>query len=117
MTFPRDNPLIHSVNAGINSDDFPTTWGTFEDTAELILSLLEGCLVATFDISAAYRLTPIHPDQQSSLCLLWDGKVYVDRAVMFGLSLSASAFGALADMLVDIYVCTCWIQCHPKVGG
>ena len=31
MSFPRDNPLIHSVNASINSDNFPTTWGTFED--------------------------------------------------------------------------------------
>ena len=70
MSFPRDNPLIHSVYASINSDNFPTTWGTFEDMAELILSLPEGCLTVTFDISAAYHLTPIHPDQQSSLCLL-----------------------------------------------
>ena len=104
MSFPRDDPLIHSVNAGINSDDFPTTWGNFEDTAELILSLPEGCLAVTFDILAAYCLTPIHPDQQSSLCLLWDGKVYVDRAVMFSLFSSAGVFGAVADMLVDIYV-------------
>ena len=55
-------------------------------------------------ISAAYRLTPIHSDQQNSLCLLWNGKVYVDHAVMFGLSSSTGVFGTVADMLVDIYI-------------
>ncbi|CAA7270073.1 unnamed protein product [Cyclocybe aegerita] len=62
-----------------------------------------GCRAATFDISAAYRLTPIRPDQQNALCILWDGKVRVDRAVMFGMASSAGVFGCVADMLVDIY--------------
>ena len=69
MSYPRNHPSITSVNHGINSDDFPTAWGTFDDTAALILSLPAGCLAATFDISAAYRLTPIRPDQQHHLCV------------------------------------------------
>jgi hypothetical protein len=92
------------VNAGVNADDFPTSWGTFDDTAALILSLPAGCLAATFDISAAYRLTPIRPDQQNSLCIFWNDRVHVDRAVMFGLSSSAGVFGSVADMLVAIYI-------------
>lgn len=79
-------------------------WGTFDSTAELILSLPHGCLAATFDISAAYRITPVRPNQQSSLCVFWDGMVHVDRAVMFGLSSSAGVFGSVADMLVAIYL-------------
>ena len=103
LSFPRDNPLIMSVNAGIDSDDFPTKWGTFDIASDLILNLPPGSVAATFDISAAYRLTPIRPDQQHALCIYWDGLVYVDRAVMFGLASSAGVFGAVADMLIAIY--------------
>jgi hypothetical protein len=59
LSYPRNNPNIASVNHGIDSNDFPTAWGSFDDAAALILSLPAGCLAATFDISAAYRLTPI----------------------------------------------------------
>jgi hypothetical protein len=104
LSFPRDDPLIPSINSSINSDDFPTSWGTFNEAAALILSLPPGAEAATFDISAAYRLTPIRPDQQHSLCIIWDGLVYVDRAVMFGLASSAGVFGSIADMLIAIYV-------------
>jgi hypothetical protein len=78
MSYPWNNPNVTSVNHGINSDDFPTAWGTFDNAAALILSLPAGCLAATFDISAAYRLTPIWPDQQHHLCVFWEGPVYVD---------------------------------------
>jgi hypothetical protein len=46
---------------------------------------------------------PIHPSQQHALCIFWENLVYVNREVMFGLILSASVFGAVADMLVIIY--------------
>ena len=96
MSFPHDSPDISSVNHDINPNDFPTAWGTFEATSSLILSLLIGCVAATFDISTAYRLTPVRPDQQHHLCVMWNGLVYVNRAVMFGLSSSAGVFGCVA---------------------
>ena len=103
MSYPRGNPHITSVSYGINSDDFPTAWGSFDEVVSLVLSLPDNCLAATFDISAAYRLTPIRPDQQHHLCVFWDGLVYVDRAVMFGLASSAGVFGSIGDMLIAIY--------------
>jgi hypothetical protein len=103
MSYPRNNPDITSVNHGISSEDFPMAWGSFDKTAALILSLPAGCLAATFDISAAYHLTPIHPDQQQHLCVFWNNRVYVDRAVMFGLTSSAGVFGSIGDMLIAIY--------------
>jgi hypothetical protein len=103
MLHPRDDPDILSINASIDADEFPTIWGTFNSTAALILSLPPGCVTATFDITAAYRNTPIRPDQQHVLCVYWRGKVYVDRAVMCGLTSSAGVFGKVADMLVAIY--------------
>jgi hypothetical protein len=71
--------------------------------AALILSFPAGCIVATFNISAAYHLTPIRPDQQHHLCILWEGLVYVDQAVVFGLVSSAGVFGSIANMLVALY--------------
>lgn len=103
MLFPRGCSSVLSVNAGIDSDDFPTAWGTFDSTSALIITLPEGCHAATFNISAAYRITPIRPWQQNMLCVFWKGKVYVDRAIMFGLTSSARVFGSIADMLVAIY--------------
>lgn len=69
----------------------------------MILGLPADCKVAAFDISSAYHLTPVHPEQQHALCIYWKDKVYLDRAVAFGLSSSAGVFGAVADMLVAIY--------------
>jgi len=103
FSFPKNDPSRKSVNHSVDSDDFPTEWGTFDKTAAMILSLPEGCEAATFDISAAYRLTPVAPDQQWVLCLFWEDKVHVDRAVAFGLASSAGVFGSVADMLVAIY--------------
>ncbi|ESK84194.1 reverse transcriptase ribonuclease h [Moniliophthora roreri MCA 2997] len=103
MSYPRNNPDLVSVNANISADDFPTKWGTFNKTVELILSLPPGCKAATFDISTAYCLMPICPDQQWALCIYWNGYVHIDYAVMFSLTLSAGVFGAVADMLVAVY--------------
>ena len=103
LSYPWGNPLLPSVNAGIDADQFRTAWGTFDKAVKLILHLPPNSMAATFDISAAYRLTPIRPDQQHAVCIMWEGKVYVDRAVMFGLASSAGVFGAVADMLIAIY--------------
>lgn len=103
LSYPRNNPTTPSVNSLINSNDFPTSWGCFNSTSEMILKLPAGCTAATFDISSAYRLTPILPAQQNWACISWNDHVWVDRAVMFGMSSSAGVFGAVADMLVAIY--------------
>jgi len=103
LSYPRNNPSVSSVNAGINISEFPKIWGSFNSTAKLILTLPPGCVAATFDVSAAYRITPIRPSQQNSLCVCWRGRVYVDQPLMFGLSSSAGVFGSIADMLVAIY--------------
>ena len=102
-SYRQENPTTPSVSLGIDSDDFPTAWGSFNHTIALVLSLPPGCLAATFDISAAYHITPVCPDQQQHLCVLWKDRVYVDHTVMFGLSSSAGVFGSIGDMLVAIY--------------
>jgi len=112
LSFPRNHPSISSINSFINSDSFPTAWGTFSATRELILSLPPGCVAATFDISAAYRITPVRPSQQNFTCISWKGGVYVDRAACFGLSSSAgvtifpSLYGLYFPLPRDPITCT-----------
>ena len=103
MSYPQNTPTVISVNAAIDPDSFPTAWGSFKATSALILSLPAGCVAALFNISAAYHLTPIQPNQKQHLCVFWKGRIYVDWAVMFGLSSSAGVFGAIANMLVALY--------------
>ena len=103
LSFPRHPCAIPSINSQIDSDDFPTDWGTFDITSRLILSLPVGCKAATFDISSAYRITPVRPDQQWALVIHWEDKFFVDRALPFGLASSAGVFGSIADLLVDLY--------------
>lgn len=103
LSYPCNDPSIHAVNADISADNFPTVWGTFNNTAAPIPPPPHGCVAATFDISSAYCIIPVLPWQQNSLCIFWKGIVYVDRALMFGLTSSAGIFGSVANMLVTIY--------------
>jgi hypothetical protein len=59
MSYPLTPSGITSINQGIDPDAFPTAWGSFDAMEALILLLPAGCIVATFDISAVYCLTPI----------------------------------------------------------
>lgn len=103
LSYPRNDPHTPSVNSLIDASQFPTAWGSFVNTSQMILSLPQGCELASFDISSAYRLTPILPAQQNWTCVAWNDKVWVDHAVMFGMASSAGVFGAVADMLVALY--------------
>jgi hypothetical protein len=79
------------------------TWGTFDRTTEMILSVPTNALAASINISAAYHMMPVAPAQQNAVCVYWDGLVYIDCAVMFGLSSSTGVFGCIVDMLAAIY--------------
>ena len=103
LSYPWNDPHFQSIHTGIDWNDFPTKWGTFNITAATIFTLPQGCVAATFDIAAAYWLMLTWPEQQHSLCVFWKDKVYIDWAVMFGLSSSAGVFGSIADMLIAIY--------------
>ena len=100
LSFPRDGFPVPSVNSGIDASLSPTEWGTFDDTAAMILGLPDGCVAAAFDVVSAYRIMPVRPQQQNHLCIAWRGSIYVDRAVCFGCASSAGVFGIIGDAIV-----------------
>lgn len=55
--------------------------------------------MAKTDIEEAYRLLPIHNDDKHLLGMQWEGWVYIDTALPFGLSSTPLIFNDLVDGL------------------
>ena len=51
------------------------------------------------DIQQAYRMVPVHPDDRALLCMRWEGGVYIDTRLHFGLRSAPIIFTAVADTL------------------
>lgn len=56
-------------------------------------------MLAKVDIKNAYRMVPVHPEDRSLLGMIWDGALYVDASLPFGLRLAPKIFNTLADTL------------------
>ena len=54
------------------------------------------------DIKQAYRMVPVQPDDRRLLGMGWEGKVYIDKTLPFGLRSAPLIFLAVADVLLWI---------------
>ena len=54
-------------------------------------------MIAKVDVRSAYRNIPIHPDDRWLLGMMWDGALYIDAALPFGLRSAPKIFTAVAD--------------------
>ena len=106
-SYPHNTTPSHpnpSINSFIDSDNFPTTWGTFSVISLLIHQLPPNSQVATRDVSEAYRTVPLHHSQ-------WPGAIVrtgpdsfcIDTATCFGSSPSAGSYGVVADAGTDLF--------------
>jgi hypothetical protein len=92
-----------SINSFIDSDDFPTTWGTFSVTALLLRRLPPGSQIATRDVSEAYRTIPLHPSQwPAAVARLDEDSFAIDTSICFGISPSAGTYGQVWQAGSDI---------------
>jgi hypothetical protein len=92
-----------SINSFINSDDFPTTWGTFSVTCLLLRRLPPGSQIATRDVSEAYRTIPLHPSQwPAAVARLDEDSFAIDTSICFGVSPSAGTYGEVRQAGSDI---------------
>ena len=57
-------PAGHSVNNGIPKDPYSLKYVTVDDTIRSLVDLSPGVLMAKFDVKAAYRNIPMHPDDR-----------------------------------------------------
>ena len=58
-----------------------------------------GALMSKFDLKSAYHNIPVHSEDRWLLGMMWDGQLFVDVALPFGLR---SAPNAVADALAFV---------------
>ena len=93
-----------SINSSINSDDFPTTWGTFTLISLLIHQLPPHSQAATRDVAEAYRTVPLHHSQwPGTVVRIGEDAFCVDTALSFGAAPSAGTYGVVADAGADLF--------------
>ena len=59
----------------------------------------EGAILAKIDIKSAYCMIPIHPEDRPLLGMTWEGALYVDAALPFGLQSAPKIFTSVVDAL------------------
>ena len=58
-----------------------------------------GSEMAKIDVQQAYRNVPVHPDDRHLLGMEWQGQVFVNGALPFGLRSAPLLFTALGDAI------------------
>jgi len=93
-----------SINSSINSDNFPTTWGTFTVISLLIHQLLPNSQVGTRDVTEAYQTIPLHHSQwPRAVARIRDDAFCIDMSTCFGVSPSLGVYGSLTDAGTDLF--------------
>ena len=76
----------------------------------IIISMGKGALLVKADIKEAYRMVPFNPDDQPLLAVEWANRIYIDRALPFGLRSAPKIFSAVADAIQ-------WILQHHGISN
>ena len=90
-------PFGHSVNDGINKEDFTVTYSKVSDAIALIVKARRGALMGKVDINSAYRIIPVHPSDRHLLGMFWRDCYYIDLTLSFGLRSAPAIFNTVAD--------------------
>ena len=99
MIVDLSSPSNYSVNDGISRSLCSFSYASVDDAVRHILELGRGTLLSKVDLKDAYRFVPIHPHDVRLLAVSWQGSVYIDRALPFGLRSAPKVFSAISDML------------------
>ena len=93
------SPAGSSVNDGISSEWSSISYVSIDFLLSLVLEAGKGSTLVKADIKEAYRMLPIHPEDQGMLGIQWEGEFYTDKALPFGLRPAPKIFTAVADAL------------------
>jgi hypothetical protein len=104
---PNEFRLIHnlsfphgdSVNEGIPPEYSRVSYEDLDHCIRIIQSIGPNALIAKADLESAFRLLPIHKDDQRFLGFSWGGLFYVDKCLPMGLSQSCQHFEAFSTAL------------------
>ena len=77
------------------------SYASVDDAVRCVMSLGRGALLAKFNITSAYRIIPVHPEDRRLLGVIWRGELLADGAP-FWLRSAPKLFTAVADALLWI---------------
>ena len=103
------SPYGHSVDDGITSNFCSIKYATVDNVVQKILQPGRNTLLAKIDIEHAYQNIPIHPSDRRFLGMSWNGALYIDTVLPFGLRSTPKIFSAVSDTLE-------WIALHEGVS-
>ena len=69
---------------------------------ERVVAMGRGTVLAKFDVQGAFCTIPVHPDDRRLLAMHWEGRIYVDKVLPFGLRSPPKLYNAVADTLLWI---------------
>ena len=92
------HPRGLSVNAGIPDHEASVAYVTIASVLESLHDKGPSTLFGKFDIKRAFRLVPVHPEDQHLLGMKHLGQYYVDCALPFGGRSCAKIFNECADL-------------------
>lgn len=99
LSYPKNDPLLPSVNSFVNKLNYGTFWDDFNKVASFLQDNPGEWEAAIFDWQKAYRQLPGHLSQRRFLCIKdFKGRIWVDRVVGFGGVASCGVFGAPAHV-------------------
>ncbi len=90
-------PEGRSVNDAIRPEWCSLSYCGVEDAAKEIKIQGQDSVLTKIDIKSAYRVVPVHPEDRWLLGMKWDGKLFVDTTLPFGLRSAPKIFTAIAD--------------------
>jgi len=91
-----------SVNDGIEPNLCSLHCTSVDVAYERVVVEARGALLAKFDVEGAFQTIPVHPDDRWLLGMQWEGRVYVDKVLPFGLRSTPKWYKAVADAMLWI---------------
>ena len=95
LSFPRGR----SVNDGIDEALYSLSYISVDHIAAKAAQLGPGALLAKVDIESAYRLVPVNPHDRPLLAVQWEGQIFINTRLPFGLRSAAKIFNTITDTL------------------
>ena len=79
------NPSGTSVNDGIDLELCSLSYISVDEVARVVALLGRGTMLGKTDIKGTYRIIPVHPADRLLLGMEWQGNIFVDTRLPFGL--------------------------------
>ena len=92
-------PLQDSVNSGIDREFCRVEYETLDHCIDIIAKIGVGCVMSKCDVENAFRILKVNKSDYKFTGFSFDGKIYWDKNLPFGLSISCQVFEELSKAI------------------